>query len=149
MKQLVWDQTFEIGVQEIDLQHKEFIKLLRRFNLGFQNEVPLTMQLRILEELIKYAEYHFCSEENIMLITRYPGVGAQQAEHGKLLVALTRKVEGYKRSPGSGEQLADFLYHWFVSHTQVEDRKFAAHLGAASPAPPPSNGAPDSSTLER
>ena len=28
MKQLVWDESFEIGVQEIDTQHKELIKLL-------------------------------------------------------------------------------------------------------------------------
>ncbi len=149
MKQLVWDESFEIGVQEIDTQHKEFIKLLRRIKLGFEKEVPLKMQLRILEELIKYAEYHFCSEENIMLITRYPDVRAQQTEHAKLLGSLTRKVETYKRSPATGEQLAEFLYNWFVTHTQVEDRKFADHLGATRAAAAPSDGAPDSSMLEK
>jgi hemerythrin len=128
MKQLVWDQRFEIGVEEIDAQHREFIKLLRRFKLGFENSIPLPMQVRILQEVMKYAEYHFCSEENIMLITRYPNLPVQQLEHGKLLTALTRRVEGFQRSPGSGEQLTDFLYEWFVSHTQVEDRKIAAHL---------------------
>lgn len=56
MKELLWDSSYEIGIEEIDRQHIDFIKLLRRFNIGAQNAIPLTMQLRILQELVKYSE---------------------------------------------------------------------------------------------
>jgi len=129
MKELLWDSSYEIGIEEIDRQHIDFIKLLRRFNIGAQNAIPLTMQLRILQELVKYGEYHFCSEENLMLITKYPDLANQQAEHSRLLTSLERRVDLYRIAPNTGEQLSEFLYDWFVNHTQVEDRKIAAHIG--------------------
>jgi hemerythrin-like metal-binding protein len=128
MKELIWDEKYAIGIEEIDRQHMEFMRLLRRFNLGIQKAAPVSVQLRILEELAKYAEYHFCSEENIMTFTKYPEVSAQQAEHARLRNRLDAKASAYKRSPETGTQLSDFLYDWFVHHTQVEDRKIAAFL---------------------
>ncbi len=129
MKELLWDSSYEIGVEEIDRQHMEFIRLLRRFQIGAQKAIPLTLQLRILQELVKYAEYHFCSEENIMVITKCPELAAQQAEHSRLLKSLERKVDLYRIAPHTAEELSDFLYDWFIHHTQVEDRKIAAHIG--------------------
>ena len=128
MKELFWDSSYEIGIQEIDRQHMEFVKLLRRFNIGAQNAIPLTIQLRILQELVKYAEYHFCSEENIMLITKYPDLANQQAEHSHLLKSLERRVDLYRTAPHTGDQISEFLYDWFVNHTQIEDRKITAHI---------------------
>jgi hemerythrin-like metal-binding protein len=141
MKEIVWDERYAIGVEEIDRQHMEFIKLLRRFNIGIQKGIPVSVQTRILQELVKYADYHFTSEQNIMVFTKYPHLITQQSEHVKLLNSLERRVEGYKRAPAHGEELSDFLYDWFVSHTQVEDRKIAdyiAHLDKTFAAKSPS-----------
>jgi hemerythrin-like metal-binding protein len=129
MKELIWDDKYAIGVEEIDRQHMEFIKLLRRFNIGIQKAIPVAVQLRILQELVKYADYHFTSEENIMIFTKYPHLVTQQSEHSKLLSSLDRRVDGYKRAPENGEQFSDFLYDWFVNHTQIEDRKIADYIG--------------------
>jgi len=129
MKEFLWDSSYEIGIEEIDRQHMKFIKLLRRFHIGAQNAIPLTIQLRILQELVKYTQYHFCSEENIMLITKYPDLANQQAEHFRLLKSLERRVDLYRIAPHTGEQFSEFLYDWFVNHTQVEDRKLTPHIG--------------------
>ena len=129
MKELIWDERYAIGIEEIDRQHMEFVKLLRRFNAGVQNAAPLTVQLRILNEIVKYGEYHFASEENIMFFTGYPHIGTQHGDHSRILNWLVRRVEAYGRTPGMGERLSDYLYAWFVDHTQVEDRKLAAHIG--------------------
>jgi hemerythrin-like metal-binding protein len=128
MKEIIWDDNYAIGVEEIDRQHMDFVRLVRRFNIGIQKGIPMAVQLRILQELLKYAEYHFTSEENIMLFTKYPDLTSQQSEHSKLLNSLERRIDSYKRAPDHGEQLSDFLYEWFVNHTQVEDRKIADYL---------------------
>lgn len=137
MKELIWDEKYAIGVEEIDRQHMEFIKLLRRFNIGIQKGIPVAVQSRILQELVKYADYHFTSEENLMIFTRYPQLGFQQSEHSKLLNSLDRRVDGYKRAPDHAEQLSDFLYDWFVGHTQIEDRKFADYIAHVEKTPSP------------
>jgi hemerythrin len=135
MKEIIWDERYSIGVEEIDRQHMEFIKLLRRFNIGIQNGIPITVQTRILQELVKYADYHFTSEQNIMVFTRYPHLITQQSEHTKLLNSLERRVDLYKRAPMHGEELSDFLYEWFVSHTQIEDRKIAEYIAQLDKTP--------------
>lgn len=127
MKEIIWDESYAIGVEEIDRQHMEFIKLLRRFNMGIQKGIPVAVQMRILIELVKYADYHFTSEQNIMVFTRYTELTTQQSERAKLLGSLERRVEGYKRAP-YGEELSDFLYDWFATHTQIEDRKFSDRI---------------------
>jgi hemerythrin-like metal-binding protein len=135
MKEIIWNETYSIGIEEIDRQHTEFVKLLRRFNMGIQKGIPVPIQVRILQEIIKYTDYHFTSEQNIMVFTKYPQLANHQTEHAKLLSSLDRRVEGYNRLPTHGEQLSDFLYDWFIGHTQMEDKKIAdyiAHLDKAS-----------------
>ena len=129
MKEISWDASYEIGVEEIDRQHADFIRLLRRVGIALQRPIPLAIQLQLLQELVKYADYHFCSEENVMLLTKCPDLIRQKSEHSQLLILLDRKVNGYRIAPHHGEELLEFLYDWFVNHTQVEDRKIAVHLG--------------------
>jgi hemerythrin-like metal-binding protein len=136
MKEPIWDDKYVIGIEEIDRQHMDFVKLVRRFNIGTQKGIPVAVQLRILQELLKYADYHFTSEENIMLFTKYPDLRVQQSEHSKLLNSLDRRIDNYKRAPDHGELLSDFLWEWFVTHTQVEDRKIAEYLAQAERAHP-------------
>jgi hemerythrin len=136
MKELVWGSNFEIGIEEIDRQHMEFVKLLRRFNIGLQKALPLTIQLQILKELMKFADYHFCSEQNIMILTNYPHLVHQQSEHARFLISLDHRVGDYRRARQGGQELTDFLYNWFVNHTQTEDRKIAAHIANEQKANP-------------
>jgi len=134
MKEISWDDKYAIGIEEIDRQHMDFVKLLRRFNSGLQKGITVAVQLRILRELLKYADYHFTSEENIMILIKCPHLPIQQAEHANLLNALEHRVDDHRRAPDRGEQVSDFLYDWFVSHTQIEDRKIAAYVGRAEKA---------------
>jgi hemerythrin len=129
MKELIWDDSYAIGIEEIDRQHMEFIRLLRRFNLGIQKASPLSIQLRILDELLKYADYHFSSEENMMFFTKYPDIATQRREHTGLRNGLVHRTDAYRRTPEIGDRLIEFLYDWFVNHIQIEDRKIAVHIG--------------------
>jgi hypothetical protein len=63
-----------------------------------------------------------------MILTKYPDLGTQQLERGSLLDRLARRVEGYRITPDTAERLSDFLYAWFIDHTQIDDRKIAAHI---------------------
>jgi hypothetical protein len=46
MKELIWDDSYAVGIEEeIDRQHMEFIKPLRRFDVGLQGLAPLTFSL--------------------------------------------------------------------------------------------------------
>jgi hemerythrin len=127
---IVWDDSFSTGIAEIDGQHKEFIKLIQRIEILHKKNSSQDFIRRILQELTKYAEYHFVSEENLMLLLKYPSIKAHQVEHQQLLRSVKYRVEAFENGLETLEAVIDFLITWFTSHTVQEDRKIGEYLSA-------------------
>ncbi len=128
MEEILWKDEYDIGIEEIDRQHRDFIKLINRFIIIFGSGAHLAVQDRILLELLKYLEYHCVSEENLMIIARYPSIHEQQKEHALLLETLPHKVLSIKSGRINGSEIIKYLFNWFLQHTQHEDRKFVEYL---------------------
>jgi hemerythrin len=128
MMEIVWKDTYSVGVEEIDRQHQDFIKLIRRIQIIHEKGDPKDLMVRIIEELGAYAKYHFVSEENIMYLIRYPDLPRQESEHRKLIEAFQKKVKGYEEDEISLDGLIQFLLNWFVEHTTEEDKKISRYI---------------------
>ena len=128
MHQIEWKDEYLTDVDEIDLQHKSFVKLINRLNIvhDFNNEKAIA--IRILSEIEKYAQYHFISEENIMFLTRYPAIDRQQQAHAALLDEFIHRVQSYMNDKGTIEDIIIFLEAWFVRHTVEEDKKIGTYI---------------------
>lgn len=127
MDMIQWDDRFLVGISEIDRQHRDFIKLINRLLIINGTGASEVLAKRMLMELVKYAEYHFISEENIMLILQYEGMDAQHLEHQRIIGVLNGKVSGYLRQTETLEGLLGYLVEWFITHTTTEDRKIGLH----------------------
>ncbi len=133
---IAWDKALSSGIEEVDMQHKEFIKLIQRLHILSERRSARDFILRILQELSKYAEYHFLSEENIMFVTRYPMLERHQAEHRKLLRGLSYWVGAFENGSESMSSLLDFLSAWLISHTRDEDSRIGTYVSTITiPAP--------------
>jgi hemerythrin len=128
MSEFDWKETYSVGVEEVDRQHKDFLKLINRLNILHGKGDPPVLISRYLHELGVYAAYHFVSEENIMFLLKFPELPRQEAEHQKLLGAFSQKVKDYQAGSESVDSLLQFLMDWFVGHTSLEDRKIGDHL---------------------
>jgi hemerythrin len=128
MRIIVWKDEYLTGIDEIDGQHKEFIKLINRLNIVHDMGDRKDIATRLLKELGKYAEYHFTSEENIMFLTRYPAIDRQRQAHEALLDEYSDRVQRYLNDKGTIEDIIIFLEGWFARHTVEEDRKIGGHL---------------------
>lgn len=93
MHQIIWKDEYETGVEEIDRQHKEFVKLINRLNIMHDAGNHSGYALRLMNEVGKYADYHFTSEENLMDLTKYPHLETQQKAHKDLLIRYRQWVE--------------------------------------------------------
>ena len=63
-----WNCNFEVGIETIDRQHKQLVHLINKVALQASQGQSSTDALQIvLQELNDYVEYHFRSEEKIML----------------------------------------------------------------------------------
>jgi hemerythrin len=128
MKQMTWKDEYLTGVEEIDLQHKDFVKLINRLNIiqGYGDKAGHA--LRLMNELGKYADYHFTSEENLMNMINYPQLEDEEKSHKALLFKYRQWMESYKNQKASIEDVIKFLETWFADHTINEDKKIGKFL---------------------
>ena len=125
---LEWSDDYLTGVEEIDLQHHYFLRLINRIQ-GKLGQIMLSGgHAPLLKELGYYAKFHFLSEENLMEEALYPDLEAHRLLHRKLIERLHGEIAMLENDLVSPEHIATMLEQWFREHTLVEDMKYARFL---------------------
>ena len=124
MDAIEWNRKFEIGHQRIDFEHRIFLDLIRSFgDEAERGETHDPRRLnRQLTEITKYAEFHFVSEENIMIEVGYPDFENHRELHSVLLNELRDMAFRLRAGRANPRELVEFLYHWFTQHTLHKDK---------------------------
>jgi hemerythrin len=120
---LNWKADYATGVEEIDLQHRYFMELINRLSTELDGCVDEIYRKRLLNELVKYASFHFVSEENMMIKFAYPDIERHRMLHLDLIDKLSWQIQSK-----SYAALFEFLVDWFIRHTLEEDK----HIGEFS-----------------
>lgn len=128
MKNIVWKSSYEIGVPEVDAQHKMFFELIHAVHKESEASDNPERLKRLLAELPKYTDYHFCSEENKMIDEEYPQIESHRKAHELLLAELRNRVFAIKCDLKDYHSLETFLVDWVFEHILSADVKFGNHV---------------------
>ncbi|MCU7838201.1 MAG: hemerythrin domain-containing protein [Candidatus Thiodiazotropha sp. (ex Troendleina suluensis)] len=128
MIQVQWNRKFEVGHERIDFEHKIFFGLIRDVSLAPQQGIQKERILRHLNEVKKYAVFHFTSEENIMFDVTYPDRERHIKEHEILLALLTDKTHQYRSEEIELDDIVSYLFEWFALHTTQIDTKLSHYI---------------------
>ncbi|MFW6222497.1 MAG: bacteriohemerythrin [Bacteroidota bacterium] len=120
-----WNNKYLTHIEEIDYQHKYFLGLIRRFQQKINDSMSDYIIERHLNEIVKYAQFHFFSEENLMMLINYPDVKHHQELHNEIIERLATRVNTWKSNEQSLEKILPFMIDWFFTHTVEEDKKIA------------------------
>ena len=126
-----WHSKYETGHPRIDFEHRVFLDLLAEFAAQVEAETDPARLRRTVTEIYKYADFHFFSEENIMLNVGYPEYAHHHTLHQALLGELREFIDSIALDSLRGEAMVDFLVHWFATHTAGEDLKLAVYVAGA------------------
>ncbi len=126
-----WDKKFEVGHERIDFEHKIFLNLIRDASRLPERQVSRKRVLMHLDEVKKYAVFHFTSEENIMFDVDYPDIDPHHKEHQMLLALLDSRVHEYRVDEIGLDQVVEFLFEWFALHTTQVDTRLARYIARA------------------
>lgn len=130
MEVVAWDQKYEIGVEDIDLQHHYFLNLIGHIIEAIEQHAEKAYLEALIAELDAYAKFHFKSEERMMVYSNYPEYESHKSHHFDLIQRLS--VEQYQllNTPDSNgaEEVIHFLLDWFLEHTSKEDKRFGLYL---------------------
>jgi hemerythrin len=122
---LTWKPEYDTGYDRIDWEHRVFLDLVAEFVLEAENDGEHTFLLRLAHELYKYADFHFFSEERVMLKIGYADTEHHRQVHKALLEELRAFIDSLSMDRFQAESMARFLVRWFLSHTANEDHKLA------------------------
>jgi len=73
---------------------------------------------------LKYAEFHFVSEEKIAVSTGLPGVENHHQLHKQVLDDLKHYTKNLDGGLKTIDEFLEFITDWFLVHTQHQDRNF-------------------------
>ena len=121
--EIKWESDFETGNENVDFQHRYFVDLINRVGKNFKETDDDAYKEKLIDELRKYADFHFASEENIATACKLPGVNSHHQRHAELLEEFNENAEELGRGLKTVDQFLDFLTEWFMGHTIYEDQK--------------------------
>lgn len=131
MALLNWNSTYQIGNAVIDCEHRKLFELINEFHYTFMLNRDRHDILKVLNELVKYAQEHFGHEERIMVEHGYPELETHRDIHARLfetLFTLQKRLE--ENSVGMEKETIDFLRNWLTDHIAEQDialGKYLAH----------------------
>lgn len=124
-----WNKNFESGIEIIDTQHKQLVKLLNVLvgHLAFQSEAPEIA--KVFDELKAYTAYHFSTEEAIwhehFCNDSWEELHKKGHEDFISKVLEIKGKELYKSADLVIEEIVSFLTHWLAMHIIESDKRMA------------------------
>jgi len=130
LSELEWDKKYEVGHKKIDFEHQIFLDLLKSLGQLLEDDSDKDKTERVLAEIRKYADFHFLSEENIMIDIGFKGFHEHKELHATLLKDLDRLIASYKEGKETVSYLIGFLFLWFANHTTGVDIKISEYINS-------------------
>ncbi|MDP8298760.1 MAG: bacteriohemerythrin [Candidatus Tantalella remota] len=131
MEKVKWTDSLSVGIDPIDIQHKELIQRLNNMTLAIEGDHGEIEISKTLDFLIDYTEYHFSAEEKFMEDNNYPGVEEHKKKHIEFTSTLSDLAQEFDEE-GATKILADsidtFMINWLVKHIQEVDIEFGKFL---------------------
>ena len=129
VKDLVWDSTLSVQVEEIDEDHRRLVELFNILNHSVVEGDAENYIEAVIEELITCTVWHFRHEERLMLKYDYEGFVEHKTEHQELIDSAKALQQSFQQEgkPVSSEDIK-FLEHWLTGHILDADMKLGSHL---------------------
>lgn len=129
-----WDESFALGIDEIDAQHRRLVRLVNEYHQAVEQGQGAEAATETLNQLIEYVRYHFTSEEHFMLEHDYPDIEAHRRQHIELTESvIERKLRLDLGRAVNPEALLTFLKKWLSTHLQITDQEYAKFIRQNSP----------------
>ncbi|MFZ4648878.1 MAG: bacteriohemerythrin [Patescibacteria group bacterium] len=129
MSLIPWQDSYSIGINEIDEQHKKMLGIINHLtdlfdNKQNRNEAEIEQTIK---DLTDYAIYHFQAEEKYFAIFHYD----RAEEHIKVHDQYRAKIEEWRKrydknkDPKVFFEISEFLQSWWTWHINNTDRAYA------------------------
>ena len=129
-----WYDSYCIGDEKIDSQHKELVGMVSRLQESLSGENLKEETANALRFLVQYTRQHFVDEEELMQRIAFEGYDYHKQQHKKLIFEVTNVLLDIKKGKQINPfELFDFLMDWLLTHIKNEDKKIGKALAEHNP----------------
>lgn len=127
-----WTPELELGLPEIDAQHRQLVAMTNALHDELSGTSPRRAAIgEILEGLVDYTHNHFIVEEVLFQRHGYPETVAHQAEHNGFTAKAMDLLMRFEDGEEVSMETLEFLKEWLVHHICKVDRAYLPFLRAA------------------
>jgi hemerythrin len=126
-----WDDKYSVGIQLIDDQHKELIKLTNKlYKSCLAGEDAARVKfMATVKSTVDYVNYHFGVEERLLQNVSYPEFAEHKREHEAFAKHVLEEVQSFQEGKKFVPNVfVRYLRDWILSHIAVSDRKYAIFI---------------------
>ena len=127
---VIWDNSFSVGFDPIDAQHKELVKMTNELFQGCKEGGPgacIALE-QTIGKALEYAQTHFYTEEKYMKETNYPNLVPHKKEHEDFVAQVRKTLEEFEHGEAEPIILARFLKKWLLNHIALVDKQCAPYF---------------------
>lgn len=124
---ITWNDTYSVGVREIDEQHQKIVSIINRlFDVFEIKQTEDEEMAKVFEELMDYADNHFATEEKYFERFGYD----KSAPHIDMHNQYRNKIKDLKtefetsKSKDVFFEVMNYLQDWWVWHINHTDKEY-------------------------
>jgi hemerythrin-like metal-binding protein len=119
-----WRDEFNVGIDEVDFEHKEMIDLINESYEEAKKEGSSMAVMDFLGEIFEKISAHFALEEKVMRELNYDQFENHKEDHERLLDSIRDIMDDYMdASDMDDEKFGQHLKDWFVNHFSTKDAR--------------------------
>ncbi len=128
MSLMRWTPAMSVGLKELDDDHKVLIRIINQLAENSGKEGREGALRRCVFGLMRYAEFHFAREEQVMAACGFPELETHKAEHGLFVAHMQQVAQALDdvdvtESPIDVE-LLEYLKGWLNHHILIVDMSY-------------------------
>lgn len=124
---LEWNDSFLIGITELDHEHQILIKDINRLHGELAGHDQKSDIEKCLGDIYARMQAHFALEEHVMKEHGYEYFDEHRREHRELLDTYTEYMMQFLNAAGlsSTDPIKEVLTHWVIDHITTSDKKMS------------------------
>ncbi len=129
MTSIIWKESFSLGIEAIDSQHKVLLSYINDLHEAQKNSASQIIIRDVIEKLHDYTVFHFDMEEKMQLGCNYDKYEIHKEEHQWFI----DKLKELDKDLGKNNLLlslktVSFLKDWTINHILGSDKEFGEYL---------------------
>lgn len=121
-----WNDRLKLGIEAVDDDHRKLVEILNTIYDGVEAGLSKETLGGLLDELVRYTQYHFAREEELFARHNYPYAGEHAFEHAMMTEWCAETQADFRREALTAPslQVLSYLKDWLFDHIMDSDQRF-------------------------